>query len=127
MNISKELFTAVTGINLGTQESFRDQFEEKVWVGTGEYSNTIYYGVQGIKTTHINIYEFANKCKKWAFKNGFYLPIVYTGENTHCGISKTERGYIWGMKSTFIELSEPEAIFKACEYILSEMKEAKND
>ena len=71
----------------------------------------------------INIYELADKCKEWAYDNGCMLRTNY--ENTIDGklyrvsIARVckfnERGD--GFYSTY----EPEAIFKACEYIYAKL------
>lgn len=102
--INKELLTAVLGSGI--------YYHISVENGVISWNN-------GDPHEEINIYEFTNKCKVWAYNNGYYLPTIYCGEVVHCGIGKIDRGYIWAQKSCFIENSEPEAIFKACLYILS--------
>ena len=79
---SKELFEKVTSIKLGIQTSWNDQFEEYIWLGEGEYSNLIYYGVKGLKSKTINIYEFEHKCKEWALDNGLleYKILSYSDD-----------------------------------------------
>ena len=71
----------------------------------------------------INIYEFAFKCKEWA-KLKHFIDI-----DSHPGCAR------WGEKAVshngkpsvfyeqvFIGRTEPEAIFKACEYIMEQTK-----
>lgn len=67
---------------------------------------------------YINIYELAHKCKEWAFNKGYSISIHqseisgYIAE-IHCGWSVID----------FHNKFEPEAIIKACEYILREINE----
>lgn len=66
----------------------------------------------------INIYELAYKCKEWANKqdydNNCFVTILY--ENITSRAIITEDGF------GFYANTEPEAIFKACEWILKETK-----
>ena len=76
-----------------------------------------------ILTDDINIYELAHKCKEWA-KLKHFIDI-----DSHPGCAR------WGAKAVshngkpsvfyeqvFIGRTEPEAIFKACEYIMEQTK-----
>ena len=65
----------------------------------------------------INIYEFAFKCKEWAYKQCYEI-ISYT---EGCKIYQTQIGEI--IKEFYAD-SEQHAIVKACEWIL---KEKNND
>lgn len=59
----------------------------------------------------INIYELAHKCKEWAnVTKGVYLSSGYD--------EMDKKWEAMMMKFTFVADTEPEAIFKACEYIL---------
>ena len=73
----------------------------------------------------INIYELSHRCKEWAYKNDYAL---FTGKDWVDGDDmwfcleqqkyKSEVAYCkWNEADT-----EPEAIFKACEWILKESK-----
>ena len=86
-------------------------------------SNSLTYVNSGIYED-INIYELAHKCKEWA-KSKHFIDI-----DSHCDCAR------WGAKATshngrpsvfyeqvFIGSTEPEAIFKACECILSQKKD----
>lgn len=68
----------------------------------------------------MNIYELAHKCKEWALKNEHNLLSYLSDRN--------------GIQESFVQLynyktfittihadTEPEAIFKACDYILKEL------
>jgi hypothetical protein len=118
MNISKELLREV--LKIPTVSA----------VGTIDYWNClIFYSTPciNIRDEHsINIYELAHKCKEWAFKNEYELNsgylthgILYPSKPSHqirCDVSyklaDTLQTYrVW-------ENTEPEAIFKACQWIL---------
>ena len=73
----------------------------------------------------INIYEFAHKCKEWAFSKCF---IIEVGVHPVIKKDRQDRDFFYTLKTkegsliftvdckTIIK-SEPEAIFKACEWI----------
>ena len=83
---------------------------------------------------YINIYELANKCKEWAFEfrfdnkptnNRYYRQ--RSGYEDKFNVEKQKReklGYMTltfgclGHTKTFYADTEPEAIFKACQWIL---------
>ena len=79
--------------------------------------------------SEINIHELAHKCKEWAFDKGYIIEV-----GVHPTIKKdrsdrdyfykitTDRGQILVSKFDEIIKTEPEAIFKACEWILKEKK-----
>jgi len=99
--ISKELFSAVTGIQLENgfaYDGYSDFHHISKW----------------------NIHELAHKCKEWAANKGYYISSFsdYT-EDWFCNIRFPGKV---PFRQTFIHLNEPEAIFAACEYILKEQK-----
>ena len=63
-----------------------------------------------------NIYEFAFKCKEWAFKRGLNLWTDYLG---NCQIQDKDFQLLHDCYSD----TEVEAIFLACEYILNNIKQ----
>ena len=74
----------------------------------------------------VNVYEFAFKCKDWAFSKGY---IVSSGLTPVLGVNKDGWAEVFsssfpldGKLRTFKQLSEPEAVFKACEWILKEQE-----
>lgn len=85
-----------------------------------ENNNMVGYLVYGsqdtitqIRSNHkqINIYELAHKCKEWALKKGYILHSslsTFTVMDKQDGISYYGNGFD----------NEPEAIFKACQWIL---------
>ena len=70
----------------------------------------------------INIYELAFKCKEWAILNGGY-NIWSSGYGKECYIDG--RSFKEFENIRFFAASEPEAIFKACEWILKLKGEEK--
>ena len=80
-----------------------------------------------IKPITINIHELAHKCKEWSFDNGYSLEsakkAVLGEENKMtstwicCGFTPT-----YEVLPNFTANTEPEAIFKACEWVLKESK-----
>ena len=63
----------------------------------------------------INIYELAHKCKEWADSIGYILYSAIHGYE--CYIDG--RSFIDNTPVRFLAESEPEAIFKACQWILT--------
>ena len=63
----------------------------------------------------VNIHELAHKCKEWAFDRGYTIWSTYQGYITLKPLNDS-----YGIE--FEEDTEPEAIFKACEWILEQKK-----
>ena len=73
----------------------------------------------------INIYELAHKCKEWAFKQGYELfSRILSNDNQPFGNCVVYRVEADLEESLHIvnDNTEQEAIFKACEWILKEMR-----
>ena len=70
----------------------------------------------------VNIYEFVFKCKDWIISKDYYLStfIDFGVDNYFCEIKWFNSEYIIQNKN-FIADTELEVIFKACEWILSEV------
>ena len=74
----------------------------------------------------INIYEFAFKCKEWAFKNGRY--VLQSQSYTVKDYKFTKGAFCYthfsmsGIGNSHWADTEPEAIFKACNWILENSK-----
>jgi hypothetical protein len=121
--ISKELLSDVLGVKIidcGTSSTGHFYVPE----------NHIGYETSPFNRNVINIYELAHKCKEWAisfqelpFEVTQVYPIHYRkNENREAYVSFCihwfyEKGKDGCMKS-FIADTEPEAIFKACQWIL---------
>jgi len=66
---------------------------------------------------HIAIEVLAYKCKEWAYENDYYVCSIFTfaGEGS-CYL--THKDNISKRLKTFDANNEPEAIFKACQWIM---------
>ena len=65
----------------------------------------------------LNIHALANKCKQWAYKNKFgSINSFPSGLNWGVTIIKDTEAIF----ENYVSSTEPEAIFKACEWILKE-------
>ena len=85
---------------------------------------------EGYIDISINLYEFAFKCKEWAYIKGF---IVEIGVHPIIKQNRNDRDYFYAIKTLNGELlkksnvdevmkSEPTAIIKACNWILEQNK-----
>ena len=107
--ISKELLSEV--LNVHVRPTFYFDCETLVY----EYDKI--KDLDECYKSEINIHELAHKCKEWAFKQGFMFDIQWhTNRNPFSIVIKS-----YGKDSQFYcAETEPEAIFKACEWILKE-------
>lgn len=122
--ISKELLTIIMGYKI---ERFRI------------LSDIVYVYFINVKQEYfINIYELSYKCREWARNNNYEVsarrPIVQDDEGKavinywyKAYIHKFELGAYHGPEQ-ILEFdvncsSEPEAIFRACEWILNKIKD----
>jgi len=118
--ISKELLSKVLGFEcssykeLGGDDNIIYPLVHYGWVkGIEQISNAKQY------PKGINIYELAHKCKEWALGKDF---VLYSG-STHrtkkyrCDIY-TKDGDV---DEDFVSDTEPKAIFKACEWIRTQI------
>ena len=109
---SKELLSEVLGLKINLVEI--DEARNKVFYYCNQF---------GKITGEISTFELAHKCKEWA-KLKHFIDI-----DSHPGCAR------WGAKAVshngkpsvfyeqvFIGRTEPEAIFKACEYIMEQTK-----
>ena len=111
LKISTELASAVLGFNVVYIESCENR--DNI-IGIWADMNT-----KPIK--EINIYEFAFKCKEWAFKNKYKIQSQISESNKgHSHITK-KNDDCWA--KGFFENTEIEAIIKASEYVLKELNE----
>lgn len=69
---------------------------------------------------NINIYELAHKCKEWALSKGYYLH-SHIKEDNECWCIVKSLDNITRQFSCEMD-TESEAIIKACEWILKEIK-----
>ena len=127
--ISKELLQQIVGLIV----------KEVVSTDINRIDNNIYYNIEEIDILQsINIFELSYRCREWARTNGYEVsacrPIVSNDEGKavinywyKSYIFKFELGVCHGpeqiLKFDVNVSSEPEAVFKACEWILEEIRE----
>lgn len=112
--ISTALLSEVLGVNVVNEPEVLKDFPSFVYYDVDFKDNTV----------RLNIYELAHKCKEWAKSNEYSI-------NSGNRLDDTSRyDVVCVHKDTDIEEwddffsgmfgTEPEAIFKACEYILEQ-------
>lgn len=112
--ISKELLNEVLGDS---------EYGEISWCRMtnvfGKNKNILEYQRKNwlVEKEQINIHELAHKCKEWALLNGYWVESYIALPNTE-GICKIGKIGINNEIHDKIENTEPEAIFKACQWIL---------
>ena len=120
MEISKELFENVMGIKLGNAHNTEQELLVTNQVAMFTDIKKTYKLGHPIDT--INIYELAHKCKEWAFNNGYELrngrDIDVKEELCYFCEYKQERQLDYANSDYFLAETEPESIFKACQWIL---------
>ena len=116
MKISKELLSEVLGYT---------PFEiDKIKQVGGVGLTLILLNQDGTVRSYQNIYQLAHKCKEWAFKRKFDFEIIRIKHGKDYGkifvrIHTIHTNRVNGKEFYPFE-EEPEAIFKACEWILKE-------
>ena len=113
--ISKELLSEVLGKDVSDVSIVMNNINYVIEDNETQEDDELVYIDLGM---NINIYELANKCKEWAYNQNFYIYSIvsFAGEGW-CYITKEDN--IEKRLKTFIADTEPEAVFEACEWILS--------
>ena len=106
--ISRELLSKVLDKRCSKVGMFGTTYIEYTWSSPPNYVDS-----------RINIYELEHKCKKWVLKDTGYSMCSGLARSVH----STEKNKIGdGMcqvgANFFFADTEPEAVFKACEYIV---------
>lgn len=83
--------------------------------------NFIIFSYEGEYQFEVNIYEFAYKCKEWALSKGKYINCFYN-EFWWDRVEKKYTADIPSKNKSFYEDTEIEAIVKACNWILENIK-----
>ena len=107
MKISKELVSEVFKLNIC--EAYIE-------------NNKLYFDMGLPLIQSINLYEFSNMCKEWAFDKGYPFNVLYR----HDYWDRCELKYdvdLYNHRKSFCSDIEDEAIFLACEYILNNIKQ----
>lgn len=126
--ISKKLLKTVCGFkvqDINIENSIISFYAKDGNHSYGESCNTwLHRDNQGFGHYHYaNIYELANKCKEWAMSQGFIILTygeAYYNVDVHYHSNKSKFGNL-AFSETAQE--EPQAIFKACQYILDNQDE----
>ena len=99
LKISKKLFEAVYNCDIATDKDMLNAYK------------------------NINLYIFFFDCKEWAFSKGY---IISSGLTPVLGVNKDGWAEVFssstpleGKLNTFKQLSEPEAVFKAAQWVLN--------
>ena len=109
--ISKELLSEVLGVYV------RDG-----WYFDCEILIYTYDKILGLDENYhaeINIYELAHKCKEYARSYDYYIESVVFEYGSRAFVHKK---YVHNPLEILNDKTEPAVIFKACEYILKEIK-----
>ena len=129
--ISKELLSEVLNIKGNFRYGFDDiSIPELDKIEFNRHTNKVFmslkpsmlYGTIApvIRTNSINVYELAHKCKEWAKDKKYPISSLVGSQCNNCQFPESSSGAV------FYGDTEPEAIFKACEWILNN-KQPSND
>ena len=110
--ISKELASSVLGLNVVYTESCEHR-DGIIGIWTDMDTKPI---------EEINIYEFAFKCKVWAFNEYKIYLSSELGEDSEVSLFWTANFKIKNENKSFYGDTEFEAIIKACEFILNDKR-----
>ena len=106
-----------------SKELLSEVLKKEVVKIKGIENNTLIYGckVHDGWYDEINIYELAHKCKEWAIKIDYKIEshIHLINKKFICVASFCTKD---NTTKFFQEHTEPEAIFKACEWIMERTK-----
>lgn len=118
--ISKELLSEVLG------KSVKITDKTKLGIFESELKGTCLKVSNGLSIFTINIHELTYKCKEWAYKYGFEIAAYRVQDSIEyrCLVGHNTINFN-GTKSGYYAESEPEAIFKACQWILDSRKTMK--
>jgi len=123
--ISKELYMEVMGLSLVAKSKYMiDGVVETFTIKDNEIIFSIFYESNSLNETglhsskNINIYELAHKCKEWAMTKE---RTIWSGWDYGVGkfVSMIGEHGVNELINNDAD-TEPEAIFKACDYILKE-------
>lgn len=127
IEISKELILKLIPLELN--EEHDKYYETKIGntLNIGYSYNVLFKGNKvGSGAKHFNIYELAHKCKEWAVDNHFHIYSKIMKDKAVAKIRKSINGK--HRKNTlclFVANTEPEAVFKVCQWILDNQKKEK--
>jgi len=85
-----------------------------IWIPIDEYEGC---ELEPNTFTEINIHELAHKCKEWATTLKLKRYQLYSGFNNTNATCEVFSGAVIQTEKMFKSSIEPEAIFKACEWV----------
>jgi len=110
--ISNELLSEVLGLEI---DDMRRDNHTQNWI---DYT-TVYDDIN--QSSMINIYELAHKCKEWAYSLGHVVSTQYRTDYSNATTSLAWcESLAYEGRQNFKADTEPEAIFRACEWILQQ-------
>ena len=117
-SLTNELISKVLNVNVQTKIHKDDLCSDNI---------LIYWEFDGYhnECRNINIYELANKCKDWAATKGYVLfsKTRLNSSLASCYFDTIGRhDYEDDFHNDFRAETEPEAVFKACEWIRKKLK-----
>lgn len=114
--INLQLLSAVLGVEV---ISFELKQKNKIAYEYNKPSKNEWSGKEFCNRS-INLYELANKCKEWAFDEGFEIHSFKRANNFYRAYPvNIGRG---GSPIEISGMTEPESIFNACQYIYDNIK-----
>ena len=123
--ISKELLSVVINKKIVADDINNIELKENTITFIEDYWDED-EGSGFYRSHTINIYELAHKCKELAYSQGY---IISSGLTPVLGVNKDGWAEVFssstpleGKLNTFKQLSEPEAVFKAAQWILDNVK-----
>lgn len=121
--ISKELLSVVINKKIVVDDISNIELKENTITFIEDYWDED-EGSGFYRSHTINIYELAHKCKEWAYTNNFNI-LTYKISNSECDsfiLHKNATNFKNVLKSFYHIDTEHEAIFKACQWILDNVK-----
>lgn len=117
--ISKELASEVLGFEINTIYTSTGDLPKNGICVVASTTNPVFKG--RFRWDAINIYELAHKCKEWAIANNYGILSGFDWNKN----PKADVAEINSLDDSmeFIADTEPEAIFKACQWILENQSE----
>ena len=106
--ITKELLSEILGEDLV-------EFDDGGYLYRHKEKQSEYVASTKEAPIFINLYELMHKAKEWARVKGILLTISYTQSGVTCGYGYD---YTNVPKVEYFAETEPEAVFKACQFIL---------
>ena len=126
--ISKKLLSEVFGREIRSSILIEHEYTHNNNKLLFQFSDIHYGGISGIEDEEINIHELANMCKEWALKQKYRILTEPYNDYGHTDWMVEAQKYEKSNPQRFeLYSTEPEAVFKACEWILINKKKIINE